>query len=636
MVPTTSTLYDPKAGISTPTPPSPTIPAPTADQLANRTAEINRPVLTPPGTPTTPTGAPTVPAPRSADDIYDSYVKGGQKILDSINAAYDNAVKAATAPIDAAAGKDQQSQNALAAASGLLGSSAAVAGSSKIAGAAADKKSQIASDLRGKQATDIANYLSQLQTAAQTQANEEKTTYPTLDTYYKSQAGNAFKGLAASGVDWDKLSTQPDYQSAYNSIVSAFGGDPSLAKLAFISASKDSTQSQYTNQDPIQTADGNWIFFKQVTQPDGSIKIVPDSVDVGSYLAPGDSLATLGGKPYAVTKGADGTLTYKPIDTTTNSAAAGFTLGSDQQRYELNPTTGKYELVAATGAAPGSGGSKILSVTEAQSLGVPYGTTQEQAYGKSPGQDTVTSLAQQLVQGNLAPSELSKRATGSVSYNDVLKAADDYSMATYGKHFSIAQADRDYKFAVRPQTQDTLNYLGSLIGSDDGTGNITGGNMDELVTLSNDIGRTNFPAINDAAAWARFSAGDPKIAEFQSVATEVADQVAKILQGGGNAGTSDAKLQQAVNLFNTSFSKAQLVGVVNSLKPLLTNRAKSMVKDNRYLSDYADQFGIPQQRPSTVGNSKEYDAAGSAAVGSTVTIGGKQYKKTGDDNYEPI
>lgn len=214
-------------------------------------------------------------------------------------------------------------------------------------------------------------------------------------------------------------------------------------------------------------------------------------------------------------------------------------------------------------------------------------------YSNLSGNDTVSNLAQQLVSGNIAPSELSKRATGTTSYNAVLKAADDYSMATTGQHFNIATADRDYKFAQRPQTQDTLNYLKSLVGTVDPDGNITGGNLDELKAVSDSIDRSNLPALNNAAKWAKLASGDPKYAQYQAVATEVADQVAKILQGGtGGGGTSDAKLQQAVDLFNTGFSKAQLNSVITSLKPLLANRAKSMVGDNPYLKDYADDLGV--------------------------------------------
>lgn len=196
--------------------------------------------------------------------------------------------------------------------------------------------------------------------------------------------------------------------------------------------------------------------------------------------------------------------------------------------------------------------------------------------------NSVSNLAQQLVSGNLAPAELSKRTT---NYNAVLKAADDYSMSTTGKHFSIAQADRDYKFANNAQTLNTLNYFDSLVGS--------GGSLDHLITVSNSINRGSFPPLNKVDQWAKLQTGDPSMAGYYGVITEVADQVAKILQGGGTgSGTSDAKLAQAQALFQSSFTKAQLQQVVKDLKPLLINRAKSITGSNPYLKDYADKFGF--------------------------------------------
>ncbi len=215
--------------------------------------------------------------------------------------------------------------------------------------------------------------------------------------------------------------------------------------------------------------------------------------------------------------------------------------------------------------------------------------------GSGGGADTVTSLAQQLVNGQLAPSELSKRSTGVGSYSSVLKAADDYSMATTGKHFDISKADRNYKFATNQNTLNTLNYLGSLTGGPD-----TPGNLDELQTLSNSVTRTKFPALNDTAAWSRLQTGDPTIVAYNATVTEVADQIAKILQGGGTgSGTSDAKLAQANALFQQGFSKDQVTATINAIKPLLTNRAKNIIGDNPYLSDYADQFGFTQSGASS-------------------------------------
>lgn len=608
---------------------------PTSDQLAARVAAttpatptvINRPILTPAGTTpasTTPaatpaTGTPAVPAPQSVDEIYANYVKQGQSTLDAINATYDNAVKASDQAIDAPASNAQQNNNALAAASGLLGSSAAIGGSNAIATKAGADKATADAALRTKQAGDVASYLSQLQQAAQTEANTEKTQYPTLDAYYKSQAGTAFQGLASSGVDWDKFSSNPDYASAYNSVISAFGGDPNMAKLAFIAASKAGTKSQYLNQDPIQAADGSWIFLKQTTNPDGTTTITPDKVDVGSALPQGTSLTTMGGKPYSVTKAADGTISYKPIDTTSSTAAQGFTLGTNQVRYELDPDTGQYKVVG-NGPAPAAGGSTgNFDITTLD----PSAQTELKSNGFTNYNPETQSLAQDLVTGNMAPDQASKRSTGTSPYNDILTAAKQYALATTGKPFDLAEAERQYKFSTNVQTQNTLNYLGSLVG-----GNGTTGNLDELVNLSNGLTRTSFPSLNDAAAWARINTGDPTIAAYQATATEVADQVAKILQGGGTgSGTSDAKLAQANALFQSNFSKAQLLATVNALRPLLANRAKSMIGNNPYLSTYADQFGFTQD------NGTSGAGSGGGNISSQAAAAGLDYNAMKADGY---
>lgn len=210
-----------------------------------------------------------------------------------------------------------------------------------------------------------------------------------------------------------------------------------------------------------------------------------------------------------------------------------------------------------------------------------------------------SSLAQQLVKGNLAPSELSKRANGVSGYNTTLQAANAYSLQTTGKPFNIAQADRNYKYATNVQTQNTLNYLGSLIGTADSSGNVTGGNLTALKNLSSALPRTSFPAINSVKWNALIQTGSPEVVAYMTNVTEVADQIAKVLQGGGNGGTSDAKLNQASSLFNKNFSVDQINAVVDTLQPLLINRAKGVINNNPYLSDYATQFGI--DNPGQVG-----------------------------------
>jgi hypothetical protein len=180
------------------------------------------------------------------------------------------------------------------------------------------------------------------------------------------------------------------------------------------------------------------------------------------------------------------------------------------------------------------------------------------------------------VEGNEDPTQFSKR---SKTYNGDLARANEYSFARYGKPWDPAQATIDYKFAQNTGTQNTLKYLNSLTGA-----NNTGGNLQSLVDASNRVDRTDFPALNNAAAWARMEVGNKAIAQYHTAVTEVADQVAKILQGGGSGGgTSDAKLKQAQELFQTGFSKDVLKAVTGELRGLLANRKTEFIGNNRYL-----------------------------------------------------
>lgn len=214
------------------------------------------------------------------------------------------------------------------------------------------------------------------------------------------------------------------------------------------------------------------------------------------------------------------------------------------------------------------------------------------------GGDNVQSLAQELVTGNLAPQDLSKRSSGVGSYSDILTAANTISQQLYGKPFDIAKATTDYNFANNPQTQNTLNLLGSLTVSADGT---SPSSLDQVLALNKTvnapkgtfgIGSSPFPALNNTAQWAKLETGDPDVAAYHTALAEVANQLATVFQGG--TGTSDAKISQAQALFDSGFTPDQMSSVLGAIKPLLQNRASSMVKDNPYLSTYATQFGIQQ------------------------------------------
>jgi hypothetical protein len=212
-------------------------------------------------------------------------------------------------------------------------------------------------------------------------------------------------------------------------------------------------------------------------------------------------------------------------------------------------------------------------------------------------EEDAQNAAQALVEGRMDPSQLSKRASkGSNTWNHIMKLADDYSMKTSNTHFDAGQASIDYKYASNPQTQNTLRYLNGLTGVDGKSGN-----LGTLISASNNIPRaTSFPPLNDAAAWAKLNAGDPKMAAYHAAVVEVSDQVAKILQGGGSGNaTSDKKLEQATELFRVGFTKDQITETATTLRDLLGNRKQALIQGNRYLERSFGTGG--QQKPTLAG-----------------------------------
>jgi hypothetical protein len=260
---------------------------------------------------------------------------------------------------------------------------------------------------------------------------------------------------------------------------------------------------------------------------------------------------------------------YGKLGTDTEQLKKTADLGEAQTKEQYAPQLAQAEIAEKKGAAAAS--QSEASLRNAQRV----------ALNTANDQQTIQSNAQQLVEGTADASLLSKR---SKSYDATIAAANAYSLAKYGVPFDIAKASSDYRYATNMGTQNTLKYLNSLVGHDN-----KGGNLAQLVDQSNKISRTEFPALNNAEAWAKLATGDPGMAAYKTTVTEIADQVAKILQGGGagSGGTSDAKLRQAQDLFQTGFTKKQITAVANDLRPLLGNRKAEMIGDNRYLQRWS-------------------------------------------------
>lgn len=190
--------------------------------------------------------------------------------------------------------------------------------------------------------------------------------------------------------------------------------------------------------------------------------------------------------------------------------------------------------------------------------------------------------AMKLVDGTLAPQELSKRATkGSDSYNNVIKQADDYSMAKFGKPFDFQKAEGDYKYANQKGTKDTLNLIQSLTG--EGAEN-TSGTLAQLQRQYAALQNTDFRDYNSAKQWVSNHIGEPGVPAFQATLLSVGDEMAKII-GGGTATVEG--LRQAQGILDKLFSERASNAAMDSVRGAMANRGNGLIRDNLYLTkDY--------------------------------------------------
>lgn len=194
-----------------------------------------------------------------------------------------------------------------------------------------------------------------------------------------------------------------------------------------------------------------------------------------------------------------------------------------------------------------------------------------------------------LVERNNDPSLLNKRAK---DYDAKLAAARAYSLEKYGKVYDIDKAVSDYKFATNTGTQNRMKYFNALTGSDN-----QGGMLTRLAQQSDALKRTQLPALNDAAAWAREAAGDSQIATYRLDLKETMDMLANALQGGTGSGSTNAKMEQALSMVKEDFNPKTLRATVDEVRFALANRKKEVIGDNGYLQKWygAQGAGAPGQ-----------------------------------------
>jgi hypothetical protein len=183
--------------------------------------------------------------------------------------------------------------------------------------------------------------------------------------------------------------------------------------------------------------------------------------------------------------------------------------------------------------------------------------------------EQIREASSMLVNAEEDPSQLSKRAK---TYQATLDDAKKMSWETYGKPWSAADAQTEYKYANQKSTQDTLKMIDGMTDP--------GGAFDIAMAAARQLPGMDQQTINKLFNYGETEFGNKAQTDFHTAMVGFADEYSKVM-GGGNP--TDTLRKQGMDLMKDAYSKGQLEGASVVLKKDLAARQKAIVKNNRYL-----------------------------------------------------
>lgn len=187
---------------------------------------------------------------------------------------------------------------------------------------------------------------------------------------------------------------------------------------------------------------------------------------------------------------------------------------------------------------------------------------------QQPTEDQAQQVAQDIVSHRIAPEQLSSMFGG------FGQAGQNFKRMVYGKakkidpNFDFEQSAAEYGLVKSPGFQNTIRYMDSVQQS-----------IPRVIQSAQQLGNGNIRFANGLANMGKDQLNNPALKKFRTDALLVGDEIAKILQGGGTGtGTSDAKLQQAATLIQSSDSPRAIATAMGEVQQLLSYRRESLTK----------------------------------------------------------
>lgn len=213
----------------------------------------------------------------------------------------------------------------------------------------------------------------------------------------------------------------------------------------------------------------------------------------------------------------------------------------------------------------------------------------QNALSQQPNDEDAKTIAQQLVNHKMAPSQLSLfggfGTAGQAFKRKVLLEAQKLQPG-----FDMEEAESTYQLAKSPGFQTTVRYM-----------DYVGTSVDRVLSSAQTLANGNIRAVNALINSGKNQFNNVDLKKYQTDVLEMSDAIAKILQGGGTgSGTSDAKLKQAQQILSTTDSPASVAAALGEIKSLITARRGSLTKGT-YLeqpaaaSPNANRFTVVQK-----------------------------------------
>lgn len=181
--------------------------------------------------------------------------------------------------------------------------------------------------------------------------------------------------------------------------------------------------------------------------------------------------------------------------------------------------------------------------------------------------ERVAATAQAILENRMAPSQLSLGG-GMGKAGVAFKQAVMGEILRINPKFNFQEAESNFQFGKNVGTQNTVRYLESVKES-----------IPLVIERATKLANGKIRSLNTLINAGKDQFNDVDLKKFKTDTLFVADEIAKILQGGGTgSGTSDAKLKQASEILNTSDSPAAIAAALSDIQQLLGFRRATLTK----------------------------------------------------------